>query len=242
MAENEPKVALLAGASGLVGGYVLDSLLDAPDFARVFAISRRPLGREHPRLANRILQFDKLESQLKGTQCHVAFCCLGTTLKRAGSEKAFRQVDYDFVLSFARAARAAGAQRFVIVTSAGASTASKHFYLRVKGEVEQALEGLGFPSLDIMQPGPILGFRKELRPLELLTIAFMPLVNPFLSGARLSYRGIGARTLAAAVVGASRSGRRGVYRYTWQALQQLAMLKPVRPGASVTPKQQQGAR
>jgi uncharacterized protein YbjT (DUF2867 family) len=242
MAENEPKVALLAGASGLVGGYVLDSLLDAPDFARVFAISRRPLGREHPRLANRILQFDKLETQLKGTQCHVAFCCLGTTLKRAGSEKAFRQVDCDFVLSFARAARAAGAQRFVIVTSAGASTTSKHFYLRVKGEVEQALEGMGFPSLDILQPGPILGFRKELRPLELLTIAVMPLVNPFLSGARLSYRGIGARKLAAAVIGASRSGRRGVYRYTWQALQQLATLKPVRPGASVNPKQQQGAR
>jgi len=242
MAENEPKVALLAGASGLVGGYVLDSLLDAPDFARVFAISRRPLGREHPRLANRILQFEKLETQLKGTQCHVAFCCLGTTLKQAGSEKAFRQVDYDFVLSFARAAKAAGAQRFVIVTSAGANTASKHFYLRVKGEVEQALEGIGFASLDILQPGPIMGFRTELRPLELLTMAFMPLVNLFLTGARLPYRGIGARTVAAAVVGAARSGRRGVYRYTWQALQQLAMLKPVRLTAPVTQKPQQGAR
>src|SRR3954464_11617752 len=79
MAEQEPRVALLAGASGLVGGYVLDTLLDAPDFSRVFAVTRRPLGREHSRLANRIVQFDKLEAQLKGQTCHVAFCCLGTT-------------------------------------------------------------------------------------------------------------------------------------------------------------------
>jgi len=241
MADNEPKVALLAGASGLVGEYVLDSLLDAPDFARVFAISRRPLGREHSRLANRIVQFEKLGSQLKGTACHVAFCCLGTTLKRAGSEQAFRQVDHDFVLAFARAARAAGAQRFVVVTAAGADTHSRHFYLRVKGEVEQALEGVGFASLDIMQPGLLLGWRRNIRPAELLAMAFMRLLNPFLTGARMSYRGIAARTVAAAMVGAARSGRRRVYRYTWPALQQLAASKPVRAAVPLNPKPQSGA-
>ena len=229
MASNEPKVALLAGASGFVGGYVLDSLLDAPDFSRVFAISRRPLGREHSRLANRIVQFEKLETQLKGTQCQVAFCCLGTTMKQAGSEKAFRAVDYDLVLSFARAAKAAQAQRFVIVTAAAADPRSKNFYLRVKGEVEQALEGMGFPALDILQPGLLLGWRRgELRPLELLASAFMPLVNPFLGGARIGLRGIPARTVAAAAVGAARSGRRGVYRYNYPALRQLAESRLVR--------------
>jgi uncharacterized protein YbjT (DUF2867 family) len=241
MADNEARVALLAGASGLVGGYVLDSLLDAPDFTRVFAISRRPLGREHPRLANRILQFEKLETQLKGGQCHVAFCCLGTTMKQAGSEEAFRQVDYDFVLSFARAAQAAQAQRFVVVSSAGADARSKNFYLRVKGEVEQALEGMSFPSLDILQPGPLLGWRREIRPAELLATALMPLANPFFTGTRIAWRGIPARTVAAAAVGAARSGRRGVYRYTWPALLQLAQLKPVR-AAQFTPKPQSGAK
>jgi uncharacterized protein YbjT (DUF2867 family) len=229
MASNEPRVALLAGASGFVGGYVLDSLLDAPDFARVFAISRRPLGREHPRLANRIVQFEKLETQLKGTQCHVAFCCLGTTLKQAGSEKAFRQVDHDLVMTFARVAKAAGAQRFVIVTSAAADPRSKNFYLRVKGEVEQSLERLGFQSLDILQPGPLLGLRSPVRPLELLATVFMPLVNPFLSGNRMAYRGISVRAVAAAAMGAARSGRRGVYRYTWPSLRQLAELKAAGP-------------
>jgi uncharacterized protein YbjT (DUF2867 family) len=238
---NEPKIALLVGASGLVGGYVLDSLLDAPDFARVFAISRRPLGREHSRLANRIVQFDKMEAQLKGLTCHVAFCCLGTTLKRAGSEAAFRQVDHDLVLSFARVAKAAQAQRFVIITSAAADTNSKQFYLRVKGEVEKALEGMGFASLDILQPSLLLGFRRDLRPLELLATVFLPLVNPFLTGSRAIYRAISARTVADAMVGASRTGRRGVYRYTWAAIGQLAAIKPVRT-VTVSPKAPSGAR
>src|SRR5437870_3965504 len=174
MSSNEPRVALLAGASGFVGGYVLDSLLDAPDFARVFAISRRPLGREHPRLANRIVPFDKLEMQLKGLSCQVAFCCLGTTIGQARSEQVFRQVDVDIVLSFARAAKAAQVQRLVFVSSAGADSESKYFYLRVKGEVEQALASLQFASLDILQPSQLLGWRREPRFPEIVSQAFLP--------------------------------------------------------------------
>ena len=118
MASNEPKVALLRRASGLVGGYVLDSLLDAPTSHASSPFRDARSGREHSRLANRIVQFEKLETQLKGTQCHVAFCCLGTTMKQAGSEQAFREVDHDLVLAFARAAKAAQAQRFVVITAA----------------------------------------------------------------------------------------------------------------------------
>jgi uncharacterized protein YbjT (DUF2867 family) len=238
MADSEPRVALLAGASGLVGGYVLEALLDAPDFGRVFAITRRPLGRENSRLANRIVQFDKLESQLKGQTCHVAFCCLGTTLKQAGSEQAFRQVDLGYVLSFARAALAARAERFVVVSSFGANAQSKHFYLRVKGEMEAALEALRFPALDILQPGPLITFR---RPGEIAAAIFAPVVNPFLTGTRVGMRGISPRAVAAAALGAARSGRRGVYRYTYPALQALAAAKPVRT-PSATPKAQSGAK
>jgi len=238
MADSEPRVALLAGASGLVGGYVLEALLDAPDFGRTFAVTRRPLGRENSRIANRIVQFDKLESQLKGQTCHVAFCCLGTTLKQAGSERSFRQVDFDYVLAFARAALAARAERFVVVSSAGANPESKHFYLRVKGEMEAALEGMRFPALDILQPGPLLTLR---RPGEIAATIIMPLVNPFLTGPREALRGISPRTVAAAMLGAARSGRRGVYRYTYPALRTLAASKPVRVPPP-TPKSQSGAR
>src|SRR6516225_5020968 len=113
MAEGDGNIALLAGASGLTGGFTLDALLGAPDVTRVIAVTRRPLGREHPRLANRIVQFERLEAQLKGVTCSAALCCLGTTLRKAGSQERFRAVDIDCVVSFARAARAANARRFV---------------------------------------------------------------------------------------------------------------------------------
>ena len=226
MAEPDGRVALLAGASGLTGGYALDALLGAPDVSRVIAITRRPLGREHPRLANRIVQFERLEAQLKGASCDVALCCLGTTQRKAGSQQRFRAVDVDGVVAFARAARAAGAKRFVVVSSAGADPQSRNFYLRTKGDMEQELETLGFESLDILQPALLLAWRSEMRPLELAARALMPLVNPLLRGKYLPYRGISARTVGAAMVGATRSGRRGVQRYTYEGIEALSRMAP----------------
>jgi uncharacterized protein YbjT (DUF2867 family) len=226
--DNEQKVVLLAGASGFVGNLAVTSLLEAPDIARVYAVTRRPLGRENARLANRIVSFEQIESQLKGLTCHAALCALGTTIRQAGSQAAFRQADIDAVLAFARAAKAAQAQRFVVVSSAGADPASKNFYLRTKGEMEEALQGVGFASLDILQPGLLLGWRGHIRPVDLLGAVLMPLVNPFLTGKREHFRAIPAHTVAAAMVGAIRSGRRGVQRYTFSGIQALARLKPVR--------------
>jgi uncharacterized protein YbjT (DUF2867 family) len=227
---------MLAGASGLVGQFALDTLLDSPDISRVFAITRRPLGREHPRLANRIVQFDNIETQLKGLTCHVAVCCLGTTIRQAGSEAAFRHVDVDCVLSFARTAKAAQAQRFIVVSSARADKQSKNFYLRTKGEMEEAVAGVGFASLDILQPGPLLALRNPMRPLELGALLVMPLVNPFLRGEREALRGISAKKVGAAIVGAMRSGRRGVQRYTYGGIEALARLKSVRTTPLPDPK------
>lgn len=228
MPDPEPKIVLLAGATGLVGAHALDALLEAPDIGRVFAITRRPLGREHPRLANRIVQFDHLETQLKGMSCHVGVCCLGTTRRQVGSEQEFRRVDVDYVLAFARVAKAAQAQRFVVVSSVGADPQSKNFYLRTKGEMEAALANVGFVSLDILRPGLLLGLRHQMRPLELGAMLVMPLASPFLRGPREAFRAIGVKTVAAAIVGATRSGRRGVQRYTYDNLQALSRLKSVR--------------
>lgn len=228
MPDPEPKIVLLAGATGLVGKLALEALLESPETGRVFAITRRPLGREHPRLANRIVQFENIETQLKGIACQVAVCCLGTTIRQAGSQAAFRQVDVDHVLAFARTAKAAQAQRFVVVSSAAADPQSKNFYLRTKGEMEAALANVGFTSLDILQPGLLLGLRAQMRPLELGAMLVMPLVNPFLRGQREALRAISAKTVAAATVGAMRSGRRGVQRYTYDGIEALARLKSVR--------------
>ena len=242
MTDAQPKIALFAGASGLTGGYALDALLGAPDIARVLAVSRRPLASEHPRLANRIVQFERLEAQLKGVRCDVALCCLGTTRRRAGSRQAFRAVDVEGVLAFARAAGAAGASRFVVVSSVGADPASANFYLRTKGEMERELESVGFESLDILQPSMLLGWRQEMRPLEFAVAALMPLVNPLLGGKYAPYRGVPARTVGAAMLGAIRCGRRGVQRYTWVGIQALARLGGPRAGAPAQPKAPAGAR
>ncbi len=233
MAETDSVVALLAGASGFVGARVLDALLDAPEVTRVFAVTRRPLGREHPRLANRIVQFEQLERQLAGLKCQVAFCCLGARLaERDGAEdEAVRRVDVGYTLAFARAAKAAGAARFVVVSAAGADVAAKSPYLRAKGEIEQMLAGVGFAALDVLQPAIVLGWPREMRGSDLLRRAVMPLVNPFLVGERAVHRGVPIGTAAAAMVGTVRSGRRGQQRYTYAGICALAQLKPRRPAA-----------
>jgi uncharacterized protein YbjT (DUF2867 family) len=239
MADTDPVVALLAGASGFVGTRVLDALLDAPEVARVFAVTRRPLGREHSRLANRIVQFDHLEQQLKGLKCQVAFCCLGARLadRDGAEEQASRRVDFGYTLAFARAAKAAGAARFVIISAAGADVGAKSGYLRIKGELEQALNGLGFGALDILQPAMVLGWPREMRPADLVRRVAMPLVNPFLVGERMMQRGIPVATAAAAMLGTLRSGRRGPQRYTYEGICALAQMKPRRPAALVAAAQ-----
>jgi uncharacterized protein YbjT (DUF2867 family) len=237
MADNDSVVALLAGASGFVGARVLDALLGAPEVARVFAVSRRALGREHPRLANRIVQFDHLERQLAGLKCQVAFCCLGARLvdRDGAGDESVRRVDLGYTLAFARAAKAAGAARFVVISAAGADVAAKSGFLRAKGELEQTLSGLGFASLDILQPAIVLGWPREMRAADLARRAVMPLVNPFLVGERIVHRGIPIATAAAAMLGTLRSGRRGPQRYTYAGICALAQLRPRgRPAALAT--------
>lgn len=229
MAESDPVVALLAGASGFAGARALEALLDAPDVARVFAVTRRPLGREHPRLANRIVQFEHLEHQLLGLRCQVALCCLGARAAERDARESLERVDVGYTLAFARAARAAGARRFVVLSAAGADPLSKTDYLRAKGLLEQSLGALGFPSLDILQPALILGWPVEAPPGEVMRRALMPLVNPLLVGPRTARRGIPVKTTAAAMVGALRSGRRGLQRYDYRAICALAQIKPRRP-------------
>ena len=224
-----PKNALVAGASGLVGGYLLKALLDAPDYTRTYALSRRPLGREHPKLANRIVSFDRLADQLKGLVTQDAFCAIGTTIGEAGSEEAFRKADVDAVLLFARAARASQATRLVVVSSVGADSNSAKFYLRTKGEMEEAVSDLGFQSVDILQPSLLLGPRKQLRPLEITGRIFAPLINPLLTGSREAFRAIPAEVVGRAMLGAARAGRRGVYRYTHAEIRKLSEIRPAQP-------------
>ena len=230
MAQAEPLVVLLAGASGFIGGCALEALLDAPDVGRVIAVTRRPLKREHPRLANRIVPFERLEQQLTGLTCHAAVCCVGAP-PGARDPAALRAAELDVPLAFARVARAAHAQRFVLVSVAGAARGARSVRAQLKGELEEAVGALGFGAVDILQPGPVVGLRDSPTLSELVRLAVLPLLAPLLTGRREVLRAVPRRKLGLAVCGALRSGRRGVQRYTHPGILALAALKAARTTA-----------
>jgi len=222
MEAGTPRVALVAGASGMVGMALVRALILGGEYARVIALTRRPLPMEAPRLANRIIRFEAMEEQLRALTCDDAFCCLGTTRRDAGSAQAFRAVDHDLVLRFARCAQGLGAKTMVAVSSVGAAPEARNLYLRVKGETELALEALRFRSLHLMQPSLLLGSRPQWRTAEALGRFVAPLLNPLLLGRQARWRAISAGTVAAAMRAAALSGRPGTYRLTWSGMQSLA--------------------
>jgi len=192
--------ALIAGASGLVGGELLQLLLAAPEYDRVIALGRRPLGIDHPKLVSLTVDFAALEKAAADLRCDDAFCCLGTTIKDAGSREAFRAVDHAAVLAFAWAAQRAGAKRFFVVSALGADPDSRVFYSRVKGETEAALQVLGFGTLAVFRPGLLLGQRARFRLGERVSAAVLWLVEPLLLGRFRKYRAIEAVTVARAMM------------------------------------------
>ncbi len=219
MAE-EAKTAWVIGGSGMVGGELLRKLLAGPGYARVLALSRRPLSIDHPRLANRILRFEAMDTELRGMRCDDAYCCIGTTQRQSGGA-GHQAVDHDLVLHFARVARQAGAQQFIVISSVDANPESRYPYLRVKGGMEAALATLQFRSLHIMQPCVIRGPRREFRPVEKLAALALTAIGPLLQGSAQRWRSIPATTLAAAMYAAAMTARAGVQRYTWGGMQKL---------------------
>lgn len=201
------RAVLLAGASGLVGKGVLSRLLASDAGPCVVAPVRRGLAARSTRLLEVVSDFavaddagltDRLRHGSPTIDAYV--CCLGTTIKKAGSREAFLAVDRDLVLRLAAIARELGARQAIMVSSVGASAQSGNFYLRVKGEAERALSEMGFPRVDLLRPGLLLGEREESRPGEAIARALTPFANPLLRGRLRSYRAIAASDVAAAAV------------------------------------------
>lgn len=201
--------ALIAGASGLVGRELLTQLLAAAEYDRVIALGRRPLALTHPKLVQVTADFSALEKVTADLRCDDAFCCLGTTIKTAGSREAFRAVDHAAVLALAWAAQRNGARRFFLVSSLGADAGSRVFYTRVKGETEEALQVLGFETLAIFRPSLLLGRRERPRLGERFMSAVLWLAEPLLIGRLRQYRPIEAGVVARAMMRCSfgRSGQ-----------------------------------
>jgi uncharacterized protein YbjT (DUF2867 family) len=196
-------IAWLAGGSGLVGGVLLRQLLDDGRFQRVVSVGRRRLPLEHPKLAQAIVDFAPPSALGPLERPDVAFCCLGTTIAKAGSQAAFHAVDHGAVLAFARAARSQGAGVFVHVSSIGAALGSRAFYLRVKGEIERDVAGLGFASCYALRPSMLDGEREESRPAERLGLIVSRALGPLLGRYRPTRVDAVARAMIASALAAA---------------------------------------
>jgi len=169
-----PQHILLTGATGLTGEHLLDRLLNEPTVSRVLAPTRRPLA-EHPRLENPVGELNALLPSLSG-QVDIAFCCLGTTIKQAGSQEAFKAIDLDLVVAFGKRAREMGARHLLVISAINADPTSSVFYTRIKGEMEQALIAQDWPQLTIARPSLLVGNRSEQRLAEQLAAPLAKLI------------------------------------------------------------------
>lgn len=211
------KTALIAGASGLVGGQLLDALLNDDEYHQVIALLRRPISKTHPRLEQRIIDFETYEfNQLP--EVDTVFCCLGTTLKQAGSKAEFRRVDHDHVLNLARGARLKGAIQFLLVSSTGADEHSPFFYMRTKGEIEKVLSCLGYPSCSVFRPAYLVGKRNQPRFAEDLYGACMEKLAFMMPSA---FRPISAKAVALAMLKQSHQAPSGFHIVKSEAMQAL---------------------
>lgn len=214
--------ALLLGGSGLVGNLCLRRLLDDPTWSRVVAPCRRRLDLLHPHLEQPLYDFDALEQHADDFAVDDVFCCLGTTIKKAGSQDAFRRVDFEYPFEAARLASSRDADQFLLITSLGADREARSFYSRVKGEVEDAVKRLPFGGLHIVRPSLLVGARQELRPAEAVAIGFGQALAIAMIGPLRRYRPIAATLVADALVAIARERIRGTNVYESDSLRTIA--------------------
>ena len=179
---------LLAGATGLVGNQLLTLGLNRGH--QITTVGRRPTGRASSEIVSSFTELPNLPP------ADVAICALGTTIRQAGSQEAFRAIDHGAVMSFASAAKAAGIEHFLVVTAVGANSGASVFYSRVKGEVEQHLQKVGFRRLDIIRPGLLLGDRQQSRPIETLLKGVAPVADLLMRGKWRRYRSVSAKSVS----------------------------------------------
>ncbi|WP_409344103.1 oxidoreductase [Paenibacillus sp. MBLB4367] len=195
----ERKKALLFGATGLIGRELLTILLDSRHYDAVIAVVRKPLKLSHPKLTQHVVDFAKLGDFASAFQADDVFCCLGTTIRKAGSQEAFAKVDVEYPLAIARLTEQAGARHMAVVSSIGAKADSRTFYLRMKGQMEEGVRRLGPPSVHAFRPSFLLGEREEVRTGEQIASALSRIFAFLLAGPLRKYKPIPGRTVALAM-------------------------------------------
>ena len=188
------KTALVIGATGLIGGHLVELLGKDERYNEVVILSRRKIQYLNPKKIVQVIDYDHPDaSVIKGD--HV-FCAIGTTIKKAGSKENQYKIDCEYPARFAQIAKQNGAQKFILVSSLGADPKASNFYMRTKGDLEEKLKSVNFDSLVILRPSILLGQRREFRLGERIGIFMMQLLRPLLIGSFKKYRGVAASAVA----------------------------------------------
>jgi uncharacterized protein YbjT (DUF2867 family) len=224
--ETTQKTALILGASGLTGSFCLQNLLESECYGSITALVRTTIDIKHPKLKQVVVDFDltaPMEKHYRGVDD--VFCCLGTTIKNAGSQSAFRRVDFHIPTEAANMAAENGVKQFLAISCVGANNRSSNFYLRVKGEMEKGIGQFAFKSIHIFRPSLILGDRDEPRAGESLAKFFGKILSPFLSLGSAKYKPTDASGIAKAMVNAAQLNRDGECLYSSSQILKLSVRK-----------------
>jgi uncharacterized protein YbjT (DUF2867 family) len=208
----------------MTGNYLLEELLNDTYYETIRVIVRRPYTKNNPRIEVKLVDFNDYESlKLAIDGSDALFCNIGTTQKNVkGDKELYRKIDFDIPVKAARACKETGCEKFIIITSVGADSKSRNFYLKLKGEVEDALTVSGVNTVHIMQPSMLLGDRKEKRIAEQIGTPIIKALSFLMTGARRKYKPIHGREVARAMLNASKKDETGIFIYTYDDIKQLA--------------------
>ncbi len=205
-----PMIAIVAGATGLVGSELVKALLTDSDFTRIIVYSRKPLTLSDERLTVIQGELGELSSHRDELKGDVYFSCLGTTIKTAGSQENFRKVDFHSVVSFGRVAFSHKAKKLIVVSASGANSQSKIFYSKVKGETEKSLKDIGLSSLVLLRPGLLIGQRDEKRTAEKISIKAFGLLKHVIPTKLSKAMGTDVRILVGHMIAEAKSDKSGI--------------------------------
>jgi len=215
------KTAIVFGATGLIGGHLLQGLLDDPAYGKVIAVVRHDMGIKHPNFQQLFADLQSIDDIKEQLVADDVFCCLGTTRKKTPNLQAYYRIDHDYPVAAAELTKAMGAKAFLLVSAVGADAESANFYLRIKGETERDVVAVGLERTHIFRPSLLTGNRPEKRWAETASESLFKAINPLLINGLSKYRSIPAAWVARAMRKAAEREHGGVHVYHWKAIKQL---------------------
>ncbi|NDP28092.1 MAG: NAD(P)H-binding protein [Flavobacterium sp.] len=215
------KTALIIGSTGLIGSQLLNLLLESTEYEKVITFVKRDSGIQHPKLRQHIIDFDQQENYQNLVVGDDFFCTIGTTIKNAGSQEAFRKVDFEYPKEFAKIALQNKVKQFIIISSLDALSTSSNFYLKTKGEIEDFLRKCSFESIVILRPSLLLGNRKEFRLGEKIGAFFMKLFSFIFVGKIKKYKPIQGEDVAKAMISIAQKNYKGFHIIESDAIQEI---------------------